>query len=129
MFVFAVAKHCSLTLAMHRAARRPLSAAARQRAPYPPHRLAHAAAQPRERAVCRRRRARRDELHDALGLAQVEAAVEERAQRELPGLGGARARLDRGGEDAAAADGAAVDLELYHVLARVGAVWSSSFVL
>jgi hypothetical protein len=88
-------------------------------APDGPHRVAHAAAQPRQRAVGRRRRARADELHDGLGLAEVQAAVQEGPQRELPGPRRPRAGLDRGAQHAAAADRAAVDLQLDHVLARV----------
>jgi hypothetical protein len=89
-------------------------------APYLPHRLAHAAAQPGECRVRRRRGARADELHHALRLRQVEAAVQKRAQRELPGPRRPRAGLDGGAQHAAAADGAAVALQLNDVLARVG---------
>ena len=54
-----------------------------------------------------------------LGLREVEAIVEERAARELAGLGDARAQLDAAAQQLAHHDRAAVALQLEHVLAGI----------
>ena len=63
---------------------------------------------------------RADELHDGLGAAQVDAAVEERTLGELAGIGRACAQLQRAIEHAARGHVAAVALNLGHVLPGIG---------
>ena len=82
----------------------------------------------RERAgEAARRRARRgrrrrvDEVGDALGLREVELAVEKRALRELARPREARAELDAAREQQPQHRRAAVAVQLEHVLAGVGA--------
>lgn len=62
-----------------------------------------------------------DEVGDGLGLGEVEATVEEGAEGELAGAGGARASGQCAVQDAAKGHGAAVATEFSHVLAGVGA--------
>ena len=62
------------------------------------------------------------EVHHRLGAVERDAAVQERAARELAGTGGRGAEGEKGVEDAGRRRAAAVRLELDDVLARV-AVW------
>ena len=60
-----------------------------------------------------------DEVDDALGLREIELAVEIRAPRELAGLGDARAELEAALQQQPQHDRAAVAVQLEHVLTRV----------
>ena len=66
-----------------------------------------------------RRRRRFDQVGDAFRLREIELAVEERALRELPGLGEARAKLEAPREQQSQADRAAVTVQLEHRFAGV----------
>ena len=61
-----------------------------------------------------------DQVADGLGLRQVDAAVEEGAQRELAGFGQARAGVERALHGVAQHDRRAVAGDLDHVFGGVG---------
>ena len=72
-----------------------------------------------ERRARLQRRDRVDQIGDRLCLRQIDPAVQERAQRELPRLGETRAARHRRGDDGAQHDRASVGAELDDVLAGV----------
>ena len=72
-----------------------------------------------ERRACLQRCDGVDQIGDRLGLRQIDPAVEERPQRELPRLGETRSTRGSRGDDRAQHDRAAVCAELDDVVARV----------
>ena len=65
-------------------------------------------------------RARFDQVADGLGLSQVNAAVQKRAQGEFAGLGGAGALGERALDEIREHNGRAVTGDFNHILARIG---------
>ena len=74
-----------------------------------------------QRQPPRRLGARVHQVHHRLSLRQVNAAIEEGAQRHLAGTGQPRARRQRQRQDAPQRQRRAVRLNLHHILAGVGA--------
>ena len=66
------------------------------------------------------RGARLDEIGDGLGLREIHLVVQERAQRELAGLGRTRAEREHAFEQQAEHDRSAVRVQLQHVLTSKG---------
>jgi len=64
--------------------------------------------------------AARDHVHDGLGLYQVDPPVQEGALGELAGLRQSGPGIDHQGQDAGDHQGAAVALDLDHILAGIG---------
>ena len=73
-----------------------------------------------ERHARLERRDRLDQIANRFGLHQVHSPVQESAERELTGIGDARAPLDSGGDDGVEDHRAAVRRQLDDVVAGVG---------